>query len=411
MKFSPADLLSIPDNAGLDLRSHIGLRSEETIRVAYIPGPGDVYGTFQHWRAKRHEPRVPIIAYSLMFYELMERLEADCKVISLHSLGEKKKIRDGKFSFEKVDSAAFNGRWTYFWSQLRLSKDIISIVNRYDPHIVIASTHFPTMSWKKLSRGRKLVLTAHNTFWPKGFPPRGVKGWTRKVLLATHARSIDSAVCTSGECAKQIFDLTGGGVQGEVACPQIVKRYCIEQRSTARSLMFLGRLEASKGIFFLLDAFERIADSHPDLTLIFAGDGAAESDLKVRVANSRCSERIQLLGRVSSKSVHEAIGACDLIVCPTMTTFNEGLAVVGFEAAAHGIPSLISSVVPADELLGESCTIYKADDPIAFSQALLRLLDDPTFYCDRCAATQAVRNLIYNRSISWGSALYRAMIN
>lgn len=411
MKNDFSSPIAISDSASFDLRRRIGLGDRDAIRVAYIPGPGDVYGTFQHWREKRHEPRVPIIAYSLMFYELMEKLQADCKVISINSLGSEKHISDGNFSFEQVSQRKFRGRWSYFWSQYLFSKDIVSIVNRYDPHIVVTSTHSPTLSWKKLSNGRKLVLTAHNTFWPKGLPPRSLKGQTRKALLEMQAKAIDAAICTSGECAQQISELTGGRVQGEVACPQIVDKYPIERRTTMRNLMFLGRLEAAKGIFMLLDAFEQIAEDHRDLTLSFVGDGTAENDLKARVATSPFSNRIKLLGRVNSVGVHEAISASDLVICPTMTTFNEGLAVVGFEAAAHGIPTLISSVVPAAELLGESCTIFNADDSLALGESLTCLIERPDLYRNQCSATAAVRDLIYNRSMSWGSGLFRAMIN
>lgn len=396
--------------ARADIRRHLGLEESDILRVAYLPGPGDVAGTFRHWFTGQHEPRVPIVAYSLMFYELMEQIDAHSLIISLQPVGNMENYSHERFLFQEVFPITVKGRLSYFWSQRQFARAIISAINRYDPHIVVTSTHNPSASWKHLSKSRKLVLTAHNTFWPQGRPPKHVLGRWRRGLLASRAKALDAAICTSHECARQISELTDNRVQFDVECPQIISRYALEQRSKLCKLLFLGRIEKDKGIFLLLDVFEQIANQYADLTLTFAGSGGAEGALKKRLAQSPFSNRIAFLGRVDSEGVHTAIAASDLVVCPTMTSFNEGLAVVGFEAAAHGIPTLVSSVVPAAQLLGDSCTVYQADDAQSLRVALCSLMENELSYRDRCLATAAVRELIYDRSLSWGSGLFRAMM-
>lgn len=410
MKSVIDDVIVIPEGAGADLRRHLGLQHSESVRVTFIPGPGDVAGTFDYWRAGRHEPRVPIVAYSLMFYELMERLNARCQIIAIHPIGTSARSADDKFGFEQVTPLPATNRWSWMRSRRKHARDLISMVGAFDPHVIVTSTHNPPSSWKSLAQGRKLVLTAHNSFWPMGRPPKDIKGRLRKALLSSQAAALDAAICTSHECARQVADITGGRVQGEVQCPQVVARYPIQQRDVARNLLFLGRIEDSKGLFLLIDAFERVAQRHRDLTLVIVGSGSAEKALKVRLAASAHADQITFLGRVGSEEVHSAIAAADLLVCPTMTSFNEGLAVVGFEAAAHGIPAVLSSVVPAVDLLGESSTIYEADNGTALAQAISSLIEDPSAYRDRCEATSAVRDKIYDRSLSWGSGLFRALI-
>lgn len=405
-----ASVISLPNGADAELRRSLKLRDGEPMRVTFIPGPGDVAGTFDHWRVQRHEPRVPTIAYSLMFYELMSRLGAECQIIALHPIGASARSAGSQFRFEHVTQLPASDRWSYLRSQRLYARDLISMVERYDPHIVVTSTHNPSAAWQRLSKGRKLILTAHNSFWPMGCPPRGVKSRLRKARLASQARALDAAICTSHECARQISEVTGGRIQGEVECPQVVERYPIETRTRARQLLFLGRIEQSKGVFLLLDVFDRLAAHHPDLSLVLAGSGTAEAALGYRLTTSPHRDRISFLGRVGSEGVHSAIAAADLLVCPTMTTFNEGLAVVGFEAAAHGIPTVLSSVVPARDLLGESCTVYEADDANALHQALSGLIESPETYRDKCRATAAVRDKIYDRSLSWGSGLFRALM-
>lgn len=405
-----SDIVQIPRSARRDVRKHLGLSMSDVLRVAFIPGPGDVAGTFQHWRAQQHEPRVPIIAYSLMFYELMDRLDAHSLVISLDSVAAVRESMSDRFHFQQIVPRSVTGRWSYFWSQYQFAKSINAIVGQYDPHVVVTSTHNPALSWPRLAKNRKLVLTAHNTFWPQDRAPTDLRGRLRRAILSLHARSLDAAICTSHECAKQVAFLTDGRIQSDVECPQVVSRYVIEERTHVRNLLYLGRVERSKGVFLLLDVFEQIAQRYPELRLTIAGDGDAAPELKERLVGSSLSLKISFLGRVDSQGVHAAIAASDLVVCPTMTSFNEGLAVVGFEAAAHGIPTVLSSVVPASHLLGDSCTMFQADDSASLRQALCWLIDNPEVYREKCAATAAVRDMIYNRSLSWGSGLFKAIV-
>lgn len=403
-------ILTLPPDPAGDIRLKMGLKSSDELRVSFIPGPGDVAGTFARWQIRQHDRRVPTIAYSLMFYEVMSNLNAKCQIVSLQPFRPSANNTGTQFRFEHVAVLPSKDRWSYIRSRYLFSRKLVQAVERHDPHIVVTSTHNPASSWKKLTKNRTLVLTAHNTFWPMGRPRKDLKGRLAKALLSSQATAIDAAICTSHECARQIADLTKGRIRGEVQCPQIVAHYPIEKRNEVKKLLFLGRVEHSKGVLLLLDVFDRLAKRYPDLSLVIAGSGSADADLKTRTARSSYQDRITLAGKVGSVEVHSFIASSDLLVCPTMQNFNEGLAVVGFEGAAHGIPTVLSSVVPALELLGEGCTVFEADNPTALHDALTNLIDDPPTYRKRCAATAAVREKIYDRSLSWGSGLFRALL-
>lgn len=404
-------ILEMPSNGSEILRSRLGLGRTDQLRVTYIPGPGDVAGSFAYWRSRRNDPRVPIAAYSVMFYELVHRLDASAQILAHHPIDAALCQANDQFRFEHVGQRSASGRWSYLFSQWIYARDLVAAARSFDPHIVVTSTHAPATAWKALARGRKLVLSAHNTFWPMGHPPRSLKARLRRAILERHAMHLDAAACTSHECARQIGQITNGRIQGEVQCPQIVTQYPVASRDRVRRLLFLGRVEPSKGIFLMLDVFERLAHQHLDLTLVLAGAGSADAALSERISASRFADRMKFLGRLPSDAVHAEIAASDLLVCPTMTSFNEGLATVGFEAAAHGIPSLISSVVPAADLLGDSCTIFEADNATAFESALSRLIENDAEYRARCSATANVREKIYNPELSWASGLFRAMMS
>lgn len=46
-------------------------------RILYVPGPGDVRGSFLHWSDGRNDPSIISIAYSQQVYELLGRIGAE----------------------------------------------------------------------------------------------------------------------------------------------------------------------------------------------------------------------------------------------------------------------------------------------------------------------------------------------
>lgn len=401
------NLVEVPAGAALSIRETLGIGREEQLRISYLSGTGDVVGTFRHWTDGRHDPRVPVITYSAMFYELVQELSAHAQIITpWNSEG----VSDPRFKFETIARGGSRIGVAKIASELQYTRKCIAAINRYDPHIVVSNTDFQPLGWRSLKRNRKLILSAHNTFWPMGSRPSGLKSLTKLAILKFQAEALDGAICTSSECQRQISSVTRNRVLGQVEFPQLVDEFDLNAASSARRLLYLGRIEASKGVFMLLDAFSAVRASVPGLSLTFAGSGTAEKELVDKIAATGFHD-VRFVGNLDAKGVHAAIADSDLIVCPTMTTFNEGLALVGFEAAAHGVPSLVSSVVPAADLLGRGCVVFKADDDASLRSALVSLAADAERYQRLKAEVVKIRPSLYDRSKSWGSNLVSTMLS
>lgn len=405
------DILTLVDDAARLIRSSLGIANGGALRVAYLPGPGDVLGTYHYWREKVQDPRVPVVSYSWMFYELMYRVGAQVEVISPAVKTSSPGETEPWIRFVHVDRAAAQGALGYYRSERAYTDEICRQLDRFEPHVVLTSTDLASGNWQRLRRKcGKLILTAHNSFWPMGRKPTGLKEQIKQALLRYNCRAIDGAVCTSAECMRQIHEVTDGRVNGLVQVPQLLRDYPLEERKSLRNLLFLGRIEENKGIFMLLDAFLALKPRFPDLTLTFAGAGGGQSALEGRVARAGYPD-VRLTGKLDAAGVHQQIAMSDLVVCPTTTRFNEGLAMVGVEAAAHGVPTLLSSVVPVSDLLGESCIVFEADDEPALHDALERLIVDDSAYQKLLPLVRARRDIFYDKSQSWGSQLGRVLLS
>lgn len=84
---------------------------------------------------------------------------------------------------------------------------------------------------------------------------------------------------------------------------------------------------------------------------------------------------------------------------------------VALEAAVHGVPSLLSSVVPAAELLPGACATFQADDVNQLARSLERLLDEPGYIDALRSRLAAAIPSFYSRDLSWGSKLVALMLD
>jgi glycogen(starch) synthase len=399
----------VPPEAAARFRERLGLPPEVVPRVAFLAGPGDVARTFDHWLAGENDPRVPVITYSTMFYALIVKLRAEALVLSEPPDGPLG--RHPQFRFVPVPFSRPDGLLNRLRVNARYSRRVMREIGAFDPHVVLMGIDVPPSLYYRLGR-RRIVLTVHNTFWPMGRKSFDLRSRIYRGLLRLSFRRVAAGVHTSAECARQVESLAPRGTGLFVETPQIPQAFLTPPAAADRveRLLFLGRIEDNKGVFDLLDAFDALAARHPALRLDLAGTGSAADRLRARIAASPHRDRLRYLGQLSGRQVHEALAETDALVCPTRSAFREGLALVVIEAAAHGVPTVLSSVVPARDLMQGACVTFEADDAQALQAALAGIIDDPAGFRRLRAAVATRRDLFQNRAESWGSQLYRAFV-
>ena len=142
-----------------------------------------------------------------------------------------------------------------------------------------------------------------------------------------------------------------------------------------RTVFGLGaRLEAQKGIVFLLEAMPAILARHPDAALALAGSGSLEGELKEKAHALGVAGNVRFLGPYPQ--LLRFYPLLDFLVLPSLW---EGLPLCILEAMSLGLPIIATNVGGVGDALqaGRTARLVPPGDPVALARAVNVFLDDP----------------------------------
>ncbi|PZX13452.1 glycosyltransferase involved in cell wall biosynthesis [Palleronia aestuarii] len=148
-----------------------------------------------------------------------------------------------------------------------------------------------------------------------------------------------------------------------------------ERSGPGKTILFVGRLAAIKGVALLLDAVAALAPDHPDLRLTLVGDGPDRAGLEARARDLGIAEAVTFTGYLGQAEVAEHLARADIFALPS---FAEGVPVVLMEAMAARLPVVAPRVAGVPELVadGEAGFVVPPGDPETLKVRLDTLLSD-----------------------------------
>lgn len=162
-----------------------------------------------------------------------------------------------------------------------------------------------------------------------------------------------------------------------VHCGVDPDKYGQTPRTTfGKHIVFVGRLDAIKGVPLLLDAVAALRERHPDARVSIVGDGPHRAQLEQQTARLGLGEMVHFLGYRSQDAVADLLAQADMLVLPS---FAEGVPVVLMEAMAARLPVIASQVAGVGELVedGVSGHLIPAGDTQNLIARMDHLLSDP----------------------------------
>jgi len=106
-------------------------------------------------------------------------------------------------------------------------------------------------------------------------------------------------------------------------------------------IISVGRIEKSKGVFDLLEAFQIYVKKNPDWRLYYIGTGRAEKELKERISKYGLGEKVKYLGYLHRQGINKLLINAVAAVIPS---YSDSLPLTFGEAMQAKVPVICSDI-------------------------------------------------------------------
>lgn len=186
-----------------------------------------------------------------------------------------------------------------------------------------------------------------------------------------------------------------------------------KSRNKDREFRFIfltvGRLVPVKNIALQIEAFKEISDKYPNAELWIVGDGPERNNLMNKISDNKLEDGVKLFGY--QENVEGFYMQADVFL---LTSDSEGWGMVVIEAAAHGLPIIMTDVGLAGEIIvnNESGLVVPVGDKRELIQVMIKLIENADFRLKLAhGATEAIKKLPTKEDVlklykeSWQKAL------
>ncbi len=260
-----------------------------------------------------------------------------------------------------------------------LHSDVVHIHDFYTPQ----NTWVSFLCWLF---NKPLLISVHGCLEPKRLEQRSlfkrfylkiVGSWMLKkasMLIATSDNELE-AYASQGITKNRIYRM-GHGVDTDEYKPRLGKKSARKQLGVPLDktiISYLGRVHSIKGLDLLVAAVDLLKEKQ--IHVIIAGsDDGYKTQLIADIRSRKLESMITLMDTCFGQEKELLFAATDLFVYPS---YSEGFSLGILEAAASGLPLLISTGCHFPEAEKEKAGSVVEPNPQAFAEAITQLISKP----------------------------------
>jgi glycosyltransferase involved in cell wall biosynthesis len=173
------------------------------------------------------------------------------------------------------------------------------------------------------------------------------------------------------------------------------------------------RLIPKKGLATTLRAFAKLASKYPLMTLVLAGSGPLEAELRALAAELGVAGRVQFTGFLDQSTLRELMASSQVFLHPSETAGGdvEGIPNGLLEAMASGLPVVATrhGGIPEAVENGVNGLLCEERDAEGVAAAVDRLVSNPEFYAQISANGAEAARAKFSREVV-GESLRRLYV-
>lgn len=203
----------------------------------------------------------------------------------------------------------------------------------------------------------------------------GLRRWLARFVL----RRADAVRTVSERMKKKLVEEFGVAEEKVTVVPIQVpvkvknekRRMRSEKKGDTFVFLTVGRLVSVKNVAMQIEALAELAKKHTDAELWIVGDGPRKNALQKRAEECQIADKVKFLGWQGN--VDALYQQAD---CFVLSSNSEGWGMAVIEAAAHGLPIIMTDVGLAGEVIhhGISGLVIPVQDTAALAKAMRRVM-------------------------------------
>jgi glycosyltransferase involved in cell wall biosynthesis len=176
-------------------------------------------------------------------------------------------------------------------------------------------------------------------------------------------------------------------------------------------ILFIGRLEARKGVFDLLEACIKILKTSNECALAYAGSGGAFDPLQVKIKALKLESRVKLLGMIPHDQIPYLIRDCYIVVTPSRSMFNEGRCMATMEGLVMGKPVIAPNYGPFPFLVKDykNGLLFHTDSTDALYNKIRQIVNDNELYAQLKKGAEKTGKDLTKAKINFSKAVITAI--
>ena len=175
----------------------------------------------------------------------------------------------------------------------------------------------------------------------------------------------------------------------------------VSQEPKSKRVLYVGRLDALKGVDLLIQAFNCLIKRGVEAELQIVGGGSADEIRRVlgRISELRLADRIKMPGVLPQSALADVYSAATCIVAPS---FHETFGLAVLEAAACGTPAVAADVDGLRSIVvhGETGYLIRDRDPGKYADKISELIEN-----DETRNRMSIAARARAESLSWDSTV------
>ncbi len=160
-------------------------------------------------------------------------------------------------------------------------------------------------------------------------------------------------------------------VQGGVDIPPKIKSKKIYDA------VFIGRLHPQKGALGLIDIWKHVVKNKPKAKLALIGNGALESQLKLKIKKYKLDNNIIMFGFKTGQEKYKIFSQSKIVLHPAI--FDSG-GMAACEAMSMGLPGVSYNLEALKTYYPQGMIKTKCFSQTQFANNIISLLDNPKLY-------------------------------